>query len=58
MKPAPHRRAVITIDWCGPDKKVREMIEEAVDNLFMEITFIPTVTAGTTGIEYTARVKP
>lgn len=58
MKPSPTRRAVVTIVWVGPDKKVREMIEEAVDNLFMEITFIPTVTAGTTGIEYTARVKP
>ncbi len=52
------RRAVITINWEGPDKKVRELIDDAVDNLFLEITFIPAVTAGDTAIEFTSKVKP
>lgn len=51
------RRAVIVINWEGPDKKVRELIDDAVDNLFMEITFLPTVVAGNTAIEFTSRVK-
>jgi hypothetical protein len=52
------RRAVITIHWEGPDKKVRALIDDALDNLFMEITFLPTVTGGYTTIEFTPRVKP
>jgi hypothetical protein len=51
------RRAVITINWEGPDKKVRELIDNAVDDLFMEITFLPAVVAGDTAIEFTSRVK-
>lgn len=51
------RRAVITINWEGPDKKVRGMIDDAIDNLFMEISFLPAVVAGDTAIEFTSRVK-
>lgn len=52
------RQAVVVIRWEGPDKKVREMIDEAVDELFMAITFLPTVVAGDTSIEFTSRIKP
>lgn len=52
-----HRRAVITIDWVGPDKRVRALIEDAVDGLFMNDDFMTAVGFASSDLEFTPRVK-
>lgn len=52
------RRAVVTIEWDGPDRPVREMIEAALDRLFEEsLSAHPKVGFATSSVEFTARVK-
>lgn len=51
------RRAVITIRWEGPDKFVREMIDDALDKLFFDLSMTGKVQAADTQIEFTPRVK-
>ncbi len=34
------RRATITLRWEGPDKAVREFIEEKIDEMFYELTMV------------------
>lgn len=51
------RRAVITIRWEGPDKAIREMIEESLDGLFFEMTMTGKVLAADSSVEFTAKVK-
>ena len=51
------RRAVITTRWEGPDKLVREMIDDALDKLFFDLTMTGKVQAADTQIEFTSRVK-
>jgi hypothetical protein len=51
------RRAVITIRWEGPDKAVRDLIEDALDKLFFEMTMSGKILAADSSVEFTARVK-
>lgn len=52
------RRAVITVEWDGPDKPVREYIEDAVDRMFEAMTYdVPKLEWATTNVEFTAKVK-
>lgn len=51
------RRAVIVINWEGPDKKVRGLIEDAVDQLFMSDEFCTTVLGASSEVEFTPKVK-
>ena len=51
------RRAVIIINWEGPDKKVRGLIEDAIDRLFMSDEFCTTVLGASSDLKFTPRVK-
>ena len=44
---------LITIRWEGPDKFVREMIDDALDKLFFDLTMTGKVQAADTQIEFT-----
>lgn len=52
------RQAVIVIRWEGSDKKVRGLIEDAVDGLFQQDGFNAAVTFADSSVEFTARLKP
>lgn len=54
------RRAVITIEWDGPDKAVREWLDDKLDGVFEDMTyaFENRITYATSGIEFTSKVKP
>ncbi len=54
---AQHRRAVIVIDWWGPDKKVRSFIEDAIDGLFQNDDFMESIVAASSDLTFTSRVK-
>lgn len=54
------RRAVITIEWEGPDKPIREYIDDRLDGLFYDLTmdFGDKLGFATSSVEYTSKVKP
>ena len=53
------RRAVITIEWEGPDKAVREFIENRLDGLFEDMTVdIPALSWASSNVQWTSKVKP
>ena len=52
------RRADIVIRWEGPDKAVREYIENCLDDLFMEMTMrVKGVTFADADATFTARIR-
>lgn len=57
MSAPTHRRAVITIDWFGPDKKVRGLIEDAIDQLFMKDEFMEAIHTAWSDVTFIPRVK-
>lgn len=52
------RRAVITITWEGPDKKVRDFISDRIDALFFDLDEeVSGVLAADSAIDFTSRVS-
>ncbi len=51
------RQAVIVIRWEGPDKKVRELIGDAVDDLFQRDEFMEAVSFADSDVTFTPRLK-
>jgi hypothetical protein len=53
------RRAVITIEWVGPDKPMREFIDDRLDEMFESMTwkFGEKLGFATSSIEYQSKAK-
>lgn len=51
------REAKITIRWDGPDKKVRELIEDKLDALFFDLSDVKGVTFADSSAEFKAKAK-
>lgn len=51
------RSATYVLQWEGPDKKVREFIEERLDGLFYELTMTGLCTWADGELTFVSRVK-
>lgn len=52
------RRATIVIEWHGPDKAVREHIDDHLGRMFEEMTeAVPKVTHAIGSVKYEAKAK-